>query len=205
MKLYWWPKTRSLRALWMLEESGIPYKRVLVDIHAGTHDTASFRAINPMTKVPALEDGAAKLAESAAICAYVAERCPQAGLAPAVGDPARARYFHWLFFAPGCIEPAFAERFTGMSLPAKSAGWGSFERVFSVLEEALARGPWILGEKFSAADVMIGTDLLFGIERFGIVEDTPVFAAYLERCKARPAHQRAMAIDEAGVNSDAKV
>ncbi len=198
MKLYWSPKTRSLRALWMLEEAGVPYERVLVDIRAGGQDDPAFRKINPMGKVPAFEDGAAQLAESAAICAYIAERVPEAGLAPALGDPARGRYFHWLFFAPGCIEPAMAQKFVNFELSPSAAGWGDFNRVFNVLAGALEKGPWILGETFSAADVMIGCDLLFAIERFGIVDRRPVFDAYLNRCHARPALQRAIAIDEAG-------
>lgn len=197
MKLYWAPKTRSLRALWMLEEAGLPYELERIDIHAPER-SARFLAVNPMGKVPALEDGEARLAESAAICAYVAEKAAGAGLAPTLGDPLRGRYFHWLFFAPGCIEPAFAEKFTGMKLASSAAGWGDFDKVFRVLDKVLATGPWILGERFSAADVMIGTDLMFGVERFGLVPTTPAFAAYLARCKARPALQRALAIDEAG-------
>lgn len=198
MKLYWAPKTRSLRALWIIEETGLPYRRELVDI-AAPERSARFLVVNPMGKVPALEDGDAKLAESAALCAYVAEKATAAGLAPALGDPLRGRYFHWLFFAPACIEPAFTQKFAKVELPERAAGWGSHEKVFRVLNQALATGPWILGDRFSAADVMIGTDLMFGVERFGIVEPTPTFVAYLDRCKARPALQRALAIDEAGV------
>lgn len=197
MQLYWAPKTRSLRALWMLEEVGAAYERIKVDIHAPTRDPALLAA-NPMGKVPALVDGAAQLAESAAICAYIAERFPEAGLAPALGDPARARYFHWLFFAPACIEPAYTEKFANVRLPPTAAGWGDFARVVGVLERALDKGPWILGARFSAADVMIGSDLLFGVERFGIVDRAPAFDAYLQRCHARPALQKALAIDAAG-------
>src|SRR5438105_12576428 len=101
MKLYWAPKTRSLRALWVLEEAGVTYERALVDIRGGGQNDPEFRAVNPMAKVPALADGEARLAESAAICAYVAERYPQARLAPEIGAPARGRYLHWLFFASG--------------------------------------------------------------------------------------------------------
>ena len=198
MKLYWAPKTRSLRALWVLEEAGLPYERELVDI-AKPERSSRFLAVNPMGKVPALEDGAAKLAESAAICAYVAEKATGASLAPAADDPSRGRYFHWLFFAPACIEPAFTQKLAKVELSERAAGWGSYDRVFRVLNDALATGPWILGERFSAADVMIGTDLMFGIELFGIVGATPAFSAYLDRCKARPALQRALAIDEAGI------
>lgn len=198
MKLYWAPGTRSLRTLWMLEEAGVPYERVLVDIRNGGQHDPAFRKINPIGKVPAFEDGAAQLGESAAICAYIAERCPEAGLAPKLGDPLRGRYFHWLFFEPGCIEPAFAQKFANFELPTTAAGWGDFNRVFDALETALKPGPWILGDRFSAADVMIGSDLLFGIERFKIVEPRPVFADYLARCHARPALQRALSIDAGG-------
>src|SRR6516225_6145346 len=99
MKLYWAPQSRAFRALWMLEEAGCPYERVLVDIRKGEQSAPAFRAVNPMMKVPALTDGAAAVAESAAICAYVAERVPEARLAPPLGDPGRGRYLHWLFFA----------------------------------------------------------------------------------------------------------
>jgi glutathione S-transferase len=199
MQLYWWPKTRSLRALWMLEEAGRSYERIPVNIQQGGQKDPGFLTVNPMGKLPALADGEAKLAESAAICAYVADKFPAAGLAPAIGDPRRGRYLHWLFFAPACIEPAFTQKFAKIDLPESSAGWGSFDRVFSVIEQALAPGPWLLGESFSAADVMIGSDLWFGIELFKIVERRPAFGAYLDRCLARPALQRALAIDAAGV------
>ena len=108
MKLYWAPRTRSLRALWVLEEAGVPYERVRLDLAAGEQKSPDYRAINPMAKVPALTDGPVAVAESGAICAYVAEAVPQAGLAPPVGDPARGRYLQWLFFSPGCIEPAYS-------------------------------------------------------------------------------------------------
>jgi glutathione S-transferase len=97
MQLYWWPKTRSLRALWMLEEVGCPYERVPVNITQGGQKDPAFLAVNPMGKLPALADGEAKLAESAAICAYLADKFPEAGLAPPVGDARRGRYLHWLF------------------------------------------------------------------------------------------------------------
>lgn len=199
MQLYWWPKTRSLRALWMLEETGRPYERVPINITQGGQKDPAFLSVNPMGKLPALADGEAKLGESAAICAYLADKFPDLGLAPPIGDPQRARYLHWLFFAPACIEPAFAQKLAKFELPESAAGWGSYDRVFSVLEQVLAKGPWLLGESFSAADVMIGSDLFFGIELFKMVDEKPAFRAYLDRCLARPALQRALAIDAAGV------
>jgi glutathione S-transferase len=199
MKLYWSPQSRAGRALWMMEEAGAPYERVLVDIRSGAQNSPAFHKINPMEKVPALTDGDAAVAESAAICAYVAERVPEAGLAPPIGDPMRGRYLHWLFFASGCIEAAFTEKFTKASLPSTSmAGWGSFDRVIGVIEEAVAQGPWLLGERFSAADVMVGSDVNFGINVFKLVEPRPALTAYVARCTARPAFQRAQAIDAAG-------
>jgi glutathione S-transferase len=199
MKLYWAPRTRSLRALWVLEEAGVPYERVRLDLSAGEQKSAEFRAINPMAKVPALTDGTLAIAESGAICSYVAEAHPEAGLAPPVGDPARGRYLRWLFFSPGCVEQAFLVKSANVSIRPEAAGFGDFDRVFDVLEAALATGPWLLGERFSAADVMIGLDLHFGIDIFKLVPARPVLRAYVDRCRARPALQRAKAIDAAGV------
>jgi glutathione S-transferase len=199
MQLYWAPRTRSLRALWALEEAGVPYERIRLDLSSGEHKSASYRAINPMAKVPALTDGPLAVAESGAICAYVAEACPAAGLAPPVGDPARGRYLQWLFFSPGCVEQAFLAKFTNAEVRSESAGFGDFDRVFDILEEALAAGPYLLGERFSAADVMIGSDLHFGIDVFKLVYPRSALRAYVDRCLARPAFQRAKAIDAAGV------
>ena len=198
MKLYWCPQTRSFRGLWLMEEAGRPYERVLIDIRKGDQNKPEFRAINPMGKVPALSDGAAKVAESGALCAYVAERCPEAKLAPPVGDPARGRYLHWLFFAAGCIEPAYTQKFTKLALAESTAGWGSFDRVVDVLEQAVQPGPWLLGENFSAADIMVGADLHFGLTLLKILPERPAFLAYVGRCSERPAFKRAMAIEAAG-------
>src|ERR1700693_1578001 len=157
MKLYWSPRSRSFSALWLMEETGQPYERVLTDISAGAQKTPEYLAINPMGKVPALRDGEATLAEAAAICAYVAERYPQAGLAPALGDPLRAKYLYWLFFAPGCIEPAMVQVATKIEMNPVAAGWGGAQRVFDVLDAALSKGPWILGESLSAGALALGS------------------------------------------------
>jgi glutathione S-transferase len=150
----------------VLEEAGVPYESARIDLATGEHKSADYRAINPMAKVPALTDGSAAVAESGAICAYVAEVDPEAGLAPPLGDPARARYLRWLFFSPGCIEQAFLVKSFNIPVRPESAGFGAFDRVFDVLEAAVDMGPWLLGELFSAADVMIGSDLHFGIDIF---------------------------------------
>lgn len=194
MKLYWSPRSRSFTALWLLEETGQPYERILTDISKGAQRAPEFLAINPMGKVPALQDGEVTLAEAAAICAYVTERYPEAKLAPQVGDPSRAKYLYWLFFGPGCVEPAMAQVATKFEMNPTAAGWGNAERVFDVLDAALAKGPWILGENFSAADIVIGSGLNFAVRLFKMVPARPSFDRYIDACAARPAFQRASAI-----------
>lgn len=200
MKLYWSPNTRSTRAIWLMEEAALPYERVKLDLAAGEHKRPEFLAVNPMGKVPALENGAAKVAESAALCAYVADLAPASGLAPPIGDPDRGRFLHWLFFSAGCIEPAYMQKAMGWTIDRPSlAGWGGYEAVMDVLDQAVSTGPWLLGDRFTAADVMVGTDLHFGVRLFKFVESRPNFEAYIDRCEARPAFQRAAAINAAGV------
>jgi len=196
MKLYWSPRSRSFSSLWLMEEAGQPYERVLIDITSGAQKKPEYLAINPMGKVPALADGEATLAEAAAICAYVAERYPQAKLAPPLGDPARAKYLYWLFFVPSCVEPAMVQLATKIEMNPVSAGWGDAARVFDVLDAALSKGKgqWILGENFSAADVMVGSILNFVVRLFKMTPTRPSFDRYLDACAARPAFQRAGAL-----------
>ena len=191
IKLFYAPRSRSFSALWLMEEVGQPYERALIDFSKGDQKSADYLVVNPMGKVPALQDGEAKVAEAAAICAYIADRFPEANLAPAVGDPARGRYLQWLFFAPGCVEPAMVQLFTKIQMPPVSAGWGDATQVFDVLEQALEKGPWLLGEKFSAADIAIGSSLNFAVRLFKIAPSRPAFERYIDRCAARPAFQRA--------------
>jgi glutathione S-transferase len=191
MKLYWSPRSRSFTTLWLMEETGQPYERVLIDITKGAQKSADYLKINPMGKVPALADGDATLAESAAICAYVADRYPEAKLAPPTGDVRRAKYLQWLFFAPSCIEPAIVQAFTKLEIPAASAAWGSTTQTFDVLDQALAKGPWLLGDTFSAADIAIGAGMHYAIRLFKMIPTRPNFDRYLDACAARPAFQRA--------------
>src|SRR6266404_5023044 len=137
MKLYWSPRSRSFSALWLMEESGLPYERVLTDISTGAQKASEYLKINPMGKVPALADGDAALGEAAAICACIADRYPETKLAPPATDPRRARYLQWLFFSPSCIEPAIIQIFTKIEVPVSTAAWGSATQVFDVLDAAL--------------------------------------------------------------------
>jgi glutathione S-transferase len=191
MKLYWSPRSRSFTTLWLMEETGQPYERVLTDISTGANKAPEYLAINPMGKVPALADGDAVMAESAAICAYVADRYPQAKLAPPVGDPRRAKYLQWLFFAPSCIEPAILQSYLKFDIPAVSAAWGSATQTFDVLDQALEKGPWLLGNDFTAADIAIGAGMNFAIRMFKMIPTRPNFDRYLDACAARPAFQTA--------------
>ena len=191
MQLYWSPRSRSFSTLWLMEETGQPYERVLTDISSGAQKHVEYLAIYPMGKVPALRDGDATLAESAAICAYVAERYPAAKLAPPLGDPLRAKYLYWLFFGPGCIEPAMVQIATKIEMNPVAAGWGDAQRVIDVLDNALQKGPWILGDNFSAADIVIGSGLNFAVRLFKMIPSTMAFDAYIARCMERPAFQRA--------------
>lgn len=191
MKLYWSPRSRSFTTLWLMEETGEPYERVLTDITTGANKTPEYLAINPMGKVPALTDGDVSMAESAAICAYVADRCPQAKLAPPIGDPRRAKYMQWLFFAPSCIEPAILQTYLKLEIPAVSAAWGSATQTFDVLDQALEKGPWLLGDDFTAADIAIGAGMNFAIRMFKMIPTRPNFDRYLDACAARPAFQTA--------------
>ena len=189
MKLYWAPNSRSLTVVWMLEELGVPYERVLVDIRSGEQDKPAYRAIHPMGKVPALVDGDMIVSEQGAICVWLADRFPERKMAPAIDDPARGSYLRWMFFEGNCIEPAFTEKANGWNTKKSQVGWGSYELVVNVLDRALKQGSWIMGDHFTAADVMIGSAVNFGLA-VNILEKRPSFDAYQTRIAARPAFIR---------------
>jgi glutathione S-transferase len=195
MKLYWCPKTRAFRALWLMEEAGVAYEPVLIDIRNDlSKSDAAFRRASPMGKVPALEDGAIRIWDSGAICAYVADQYPAQGLAPPLGSPLRGAYLQWLMYTNAVIEPAMAEKFAKLPSNPTAYGWGSFELMLSTLRAALEPGPWILGERFSAADILLCMSCHF-MGQFGLLESEPLLGAYAARGRARPAYQRAMAVE----------
>src|SRR3974390_2850169 len=161
--LYTNPTSRGRIARWMLEEVGEPYQTEILD-YASTMKGAAYLAINPMGKVPALRHGNAVVTEAAAICAYLADAFPQAGLAPPPGDRLRAPYFRWLFFAAGPVEAAIGNKAMGFVVPPereRSMGYGNFERAMKTLEDAISGGDYLLGDLFSAADVYVGSQLAF--------------------------------------------
>lgn len=194
--LYWCPRSRAARALWMLEELGEPFEVKEIDIQdPESKNDMAFRIASPMGKVPAIADGDVMLAESAAICMYLADKYAGAGLAPAIDDAARGRYLYWMMFTPGVLEPAMAEKFGGWEPNPYSHGWGDFDSMIKTLEAGLKGGDWILGDRFSAADVMLGSSANF-LKMFGILPESGPIDAYIKRCLARPAYQRALAREE---------
>jgi glutathione S-transferase len=176
-----------------------PFEVRLIDIRKPeARADPDFMAASPMGKVPALmdaaPDGVVRMADSAAIGIYLADRYPAAQLAPAADDPTRGLYLYWMTFTPGVIEPAMAERLNQWQVSRATSGWGDFEAMIDVLERGLERGSWLLGEQFSAADVLVGSSVYF-MRQFGILPESPALAAYAERCLARPAYARALARD----------
>jgi len=190
------PQSRSQMVRWMIEEAGAPHRVVPIDFTKNEHKAPAFLALNPMGKLPTIEHRGTVVTETAAIIAYLADTFPQAGLAPAPGEPARGAYYRWLFFGAGCFEPALLDKMMKRpEVERKSAvGWGSYDDVLATLKKALATGPYLLGEKFTAADLYIGSELNFAV-MFGApgLKGEPVIDAYLARLAARPAFQRAMA------------
>src|SRR5262249_3938739 len=164
MKLYFWPKSRAFRILWMLEEIGATCDLVPVNLRAGAQGTPQYRAINPMMKVPTLVDGKAVVSESGAILLYLAEKYPAAKLAPGPGEAQRGRFLQLLFFVGNCLEPAMAARFAGATPHPFSFGWGDLDRVVQYLEGVLKPGPYVLGQHFSAADILLGSTLQIALQ-----------------------------------------
>lgn len=196
LTLYHATPSRSSIALWMLEEIGEPYDVKLLDLAKGGQQTPEFLAINPMGKVPALKHGDAAVTESAAICTYLADAFPRAGLNVPVGDPRRGVYMKWLFFAPGVVEPAVTDRaFPRKEEPRRGTlGYGDFDTVMNVLSKAVTPGPFLMGEQFTAADVVIGANVRWGM-MFKLIPERKELTDYVARFKDRPAAKRAEAKD----------
>ncbi|WP_299424501.1 glutathione S-transferase family protein [uncultured Shimia sp.] len=194
LTLYFAPRTRSFAALWLLEELGEPYQLESFDFATGRHKQADYLALNPMGKVPLVVDGETPVPEIGAMAIYIADRYVAAGLAPAATDAARPAYLRWMFFASAIMEPAFAQKLFGWEASAATVAWGSYEQMMQVLADGLTEGPWLLGETFSAADVVVGNNLVFG-QMIGIIPTDGPIGEYLVRLKAREAFQRAEAIE----------
>src|SRR4051794_2282766 len=197
LTLYHAAPSRSSIVLWMLEEIGEPYDVKLIKLNDGEQMKPDYLAINPMGKVPALRHGDVVITEAAAICTFLADAFPKAELTVPIGDPRRGIYLKWLFFGPGCLEPAVIDRAAPRKEEPRRAmlGYGDFDTVMNVLARAVEKGPWLMGERFTDADVVIGSNIRWGTI-FKLIPERKEFLDYSARIAARPAAQRAEAKDK---------
>ena len=192
------PMSRGRIVRWMLEEVGRPYETVLLE-YGTTMKAPDYLAVNPMGKVPAITHGDTVVTEGAAICAYLADAFPDAGLAPPPGNALRGPYYRWLFFAAGPVEAAVTAKSLGLLAPPDKkamAGYGSFEETIDALERCVGAGPYICGDQFTAADVYVGSQIGWGM-MFGSIDKRPAFEQYYARLAGRPAAKRAAELDDA--------
>jgi glutathione S-transferase len=197
LMLYHASPSRSSVVLWMLEELGEPYDIHLLSLQKEENRTPDYLAINPMGKVPALRHGDTVITELAAVCTYLADEFPAAKLNVPIGTPRRGVYLQWLFFGPSCIEAAVVDRASPRKEAPRRAmlGYGDFDTVMDVTAKAVAKGPYLMGEQFTAADVVVGSTLRWGM-MFKLLPERPEFTAYVDRFAARPALQRAEVKDK---------
>lgn len=190
--LYHHPYSRAGTTVWMLEEVGVPYELRWVDILAGAQKQPDFLALNPMGKLPVITDGPVTVSEGAAIALYLGDRYSAGRLAPAADDPGRGTYLRWICFTPAVMEPAAAAKPSGGQFNPGAVGWGTYETMVSATEVAIGKGPWLLGERFTLADTVLGGTLRFML-MFKMIDPKPAFGEYVARLEARPAFQRSAA------------
>jgi glutathione S-transferase len=192
--LYFARWSRSFTPLWLLEELGVPYALKRLNLARGDQKTRAYRRINPMGKVPALTDGEAVVSENPAICLYLADRYDLGGLAPALDDPRRGAYLRWMVFSTAVFEPAVYLNESPDPIAAAGRGWGDRDTVIETLQEALSQGDWLMGDAFTAADVMLGSLISIALFNDRIAAVPAALRAYNARLEARPAYQRAAAV-----------
>lgn len=191
------PHSRSCMTRALLEELGADYELCPIDFRKDEQRSPDYLAINPLGKVPAIRAGGEVVTETVALHIWLADRFPQAGLAPALDDPQRGSYLRWLVFYAACMEPAIVDKSLKREPgPHAQSPYGDFDSVVSTIGTQIERGPWLLGERFTAADVLWGNALGW-ITGFGMLEATPAIASYIERVRTRPAQQRAQQADVA--------
>ncbi len=190
--LYHHPFSRAATVVWMLEEVGQPYQLAFVDLMVGAHKDPGFLAKNPMGKLPTLDDHGTVVTETAAIGLYLADRYAAGRLAPALDEPARATYLRWSLFAPSVIEPAAMAKLAGWEVKASQAGWGTYDAMVASVEAAIGEGPYLLGERFTMADVIFGGTVRY-LLRFKMIDARPRLVDYAARLEARPTLQAAEA------------
>ncbi|WP_163997687.1 glutathione S-transferase family protein [Pyxidicoccus caerfyrddinensis] len=184
MKLYFNPRSRAVVAKWMLDECGAQYELVPIDLTKREQKAPEFLKINPAGKLPALVDGEARLFENAAICLYLADKFPEAKLAPKIGAPERGRYLSLVVYSTSQLEPSMGDHMMKQQTPPQR-GWTDYESALDAVERELGDGPWLFGDWFTAADVMIGSMFLY-MRILGGKTGRPKIEAYCDRLQARP-------------------
>lgn len=188
--LYYCPRTRADTTMWMNVELGEVCDIEVVNLKAGSHKAPDFVAINPMGKMPALAHDGVIVTEAAAICAYLADVFADKGFAPSIGDRQRGAYYRWLFFAPSVVEPMMLDKLGQIKREnPTAAGHGTEADVLATLNAALSKAPYLLGDKATAADIVMGSTLNFAT-MFGAIEKKGAIAEYVDRVTARPAYAR---------------
>lgn len=201
LKFYTNPMSRGRIARWMLEEIGAPYETEVLE-YGGSMKSPEYLAVNPMGKVPCISHGDQVVSETAAICAYLADAFPDAGMAPPLDQ--RAAYYRWLFFTAGPVEQAVVNRALGFAVPEgkeRVAGYGSYADASDALAIAVSGPGYIAGDKFTAADVYVGMQIGWGLQ-FKSIDAKPEFEAYWEKVKDRDAYRRATKLDDALMSSE---
>ncbi len=198
------PHTRSGATRALFEELGVDYELHVLDFKAGEQRQPAYLAINPMGKVPAIRHGDALITEQPAVFLYLADLYPAAQLAPPIGDPLRGPYLRWMVYYGSCFEPAVLDKSIQREpLSPSACAYGDYDTMLKTLTDQLENGPWLLGDTFTAADVLWGTALNWTTQ-FKLVPELPVIRAYIDRVLVRPAMQRAVAADAALAASQAE-
>jgi glutathione S-transferase len=195
LTLYHAPRSRSSRFIWLLEELGVPYEIKVVSIRRGDGSgERDSKNPHPHGKVPAITHDGAVVFESCAVASYLTDAFPENGIGPVVGDTKRGAYLTWLAYYAGVLEPAFTSKFMKIDVPRGTAGWVGVDEAMAHVGATLAAGPYLLGERFSAADVLYGSTFALFLGS-PMLPESPVLRAYVDRCTARPAYRRAAAKD----------
>ncbi len=194
LTLYFVPRSRSFSALWLLEELGEDYRLESFDIATARHKKADYLALNPMGKVPLVLDGDTPISELGAIAIYLSDRYPRAQLSPLLEDPQRPAYLRWTFFSSAIMEPAFSQEMFKWEVPAETVAWGSFDQMLEIVTNAVTESTWLLGDSFSSADILVGSNLRVG-QMLGIIPKEGPIDDYFSRLKKRDGFVRAVTIE----------
>ena len=197
LTFYHCPGTRSGSVHWLLEELGVPFETEIVPVQAEGGAPESYRAIQPNKKVPAIVHDGVRVHERAAICIYLCDAFPAAGLAPPTGDPRRGPYLSWLVYNDAVLDPVLAAKFGGWEYDKRGVSFGTFDDMVANLTATLAAAPYLTGDAFTAADLLLCGGLNFAVNFTKAIPAAPTISDYLQRCMSRPAFARVVARDRA--------